>query len=354
MNHDFIYEALPTRVIFGQGKLQSLPQEVEKLGARKALVLSTPQQEAWARNVAELLGSSAAGVYSNATMHTPVEVSEEAVAYAKRVGADCVVALGGGSTTGLGKAIALRTGLPQIAVPTTYAGSEMTPILGETEKGVKTTQRQPVILPKTVIYDVDLSVTLPPALSATSGLNAMAHAVEALYAQNRNPVTSLMAEEGIAAFARSLPTIVQSPKDIEARSDALYGAWLCGICLASAGMALHHKLCHVLGGAFDLPHAETHAVMLPHTAAYNSVAAADAMQRVARALGSNDAATGLWELAGKLNAPRSLKQLGMPESGIDLATDLAMKNPYWNPRPLQAEAIRALIARAWAGEAPQP
>ncbi len=354
MNHDFIYEALPTRVIFGQGKLQSLPQEVEKLGARKALVLSTPQQEAWARNVAELLGSSAAGVYSNATMHTPVEVSEEAVAYAKRVGADCVVALGGGSTTGLGKAIALRTGLPQIAVPTTYAGSEMTPILGETEKGVKTTQRQPVILPKTVIYDVDLSVTLPPALSATSGLNAMAHAVEALYAQNRNPVTSLMAEEGIAAFARSLPTIVQSPKDIEARSDALYGAWLCGICLASAGMALHHKLCHVLGGAFDLPHAETHAVMLPHTAAYNSVAAADAMQRVARALGSNNAATGLWELAGKLNAPRSLKQLGMPESGIDLATDLAMKNPYWNPRPLQAEAIHALIARAWAGEAPQP
>lgn len=354
MNHDFIYEALPTRVIFGQGKLQSLPQEVEKLGARKALVLSTPQQEAWARNVAELLGSTAAGVYSNATMHTPVEVSEEAVAYAKRVGADCVVALGGGSTTGLGKAIALRTGLPQIAVPTTYAGSEMTPILGETEKGVKTTQRQPVILPKTVIYDVDLSITLPPALSATSGLNAMAHAVEALYAQNRNPVTSLMAEEGIAAFARSLPTIVQSPKDIEARSDALYGAWLCGICLASAGMALHHKLCHVLGGAFDLPHAETHAVMLPHTAAYNSVAAADAMQRVARALNSTDAATGLWELSGKLKAPQSLKQLGMPESGIDRATDLAMKNPYWNPRPLQAEAIRALIARAWAGEAPQP
>ena len=354
MNHDFIYEALPTRVIFGQGKLQSLPQEVEKLGARKALVLSTPQQEAWARNVAELLGSAAAGVYSNATMHTPVEVSEEAVAYAKRVGADCVVALGGGSTTGLGKAIALRTGLPQIAVPTTYAGSEMTPILGETEKGVKTTQRQPVILPKTVIYDVDLSITLPPALSATSGLNAMAHAVEALYAQNRNPVTSLMAEEGIAAFARSLPTIVQSPKDIEARSDALYGAWLCGICLASAGMALHHKLCHVLGGAFDLPHAETHAVMLPHTAAYNSVAAADAMQRVARALNSTDAATGLWELSGKLKAPQSLKQLGMPESGIDRATDLAMKNPYWNPRPLQAEAIRALIGRAWAGEAPQP
>lgn len=352
MNHDFIYEALPTRVVFGQGKLQSLPQEVERLGARRVLVLSTPQQEPWAQNVSELLGSVSAGVYSNATMHTPVEISEQAVAQVQRLEADCVVALGGGSTTGLGKAIALRTGLPQIAVPTTYAGSEMTPILGETENGVKTTKRLPVILPKTVIYDVDLSLTLPAALSATSGLNAMAHAVEALYAQDRNPVTSIMAEEGLAAFARALPTITQSPKDIEARSDALYGAWLCGICLASAGMALHHKLCHVLGGAFDLPHAQTHAVMLPHTAAYNSKAAADAMQRIARALNAPDAAQGLWDLAGKLGAPRSLKELGMPEAGIELATELALKNPYWNPRPLEADGIRKLLARAWAGEAP--
>ncbi|CAM5533920.1 maleylacetate reductase [Eoetvoesiella caeni] len=352
MNHDFIYEALPTRVIFGQGKLQSLPHEVERLGARRVLVLSTPQQEPWAQNVSELLGSVSAGIYSNATMHTPVEISEQAVAQVQRLEADCVVALGGGSTTGLGKAIALRTGLPQIAVPTTYAGSEMTPILGETENGVKTTKRLPVILPKTVIYDVDLSLTLPAALSATSGLNAMAHAVEALYAQDRNPVTSIMAEEGLAAFARALPTITQSPKDIEARSDALYGAWLCGICLASAGMALHHKLCHVLGGAFDLPHAQTHAVMLPHTAAYNSKAAADAMQRIARALNAPDAAQGLWDLAGKLGAPRSLKELGMPEAGIELATELALKNPYWNPRPLEADGIRKLLARAWAGEAP--
>lgn len=352
MSRDFIYEALPTRVVFGQGKVQNLPQEVERLGARRVLVLSTPQQEAWAQNVAELLGSVSAGTYSNATMHTPVEVSEEAVALAKRLDVDCVVALGGGSTTGLGKAIALRTGLPQIAVPTTYAGSEMTPILGETENGVKTTKRLPVILPKTVIYDVDLSLTLPPALSATSGLNAMAHAVEALYAQDNNPITSLMAEEGIAAFTRSLPTIVQAPQDIAARSEALYGAWLCGICLASAGMALHHKLCHVLGGTFDLPHAQTHAVMLPHTAAYNSIAAADAMQRAARALNAKDVASGLWDLAGKLHAPRSLKELGMPEAGIELATELALKNPYWNPRPLEADGIRQLLTRAWAGEAP--
>jgi alcohol dehydrogenase class IV len=180
----------------------------------------------------------------------------------------------------------------------------------------------------------------------------MAHAVEALYAQNRNPVTSLMAEEGITAFARSLPRIAQDATNLEARADALYGAWLCGICLGSAGMALHHKLCHVLGGTFNLPHAQTHAVMLPHTAAYNSLATPEAMQRIARALGSANAAHGLWDLAGVLGAPRSLKELGMPESGIEQATQLALKNPYWNPRPLQDEGIRNLITRAWAGEMP--
>ena len=354
MSHNFIYEALPTRVVFGQWKLKSLLQEVDRLGACRVLVLSTPQQESWAQNVSESLGSVAAGIYSNATMHTPVEISEEAVALAKRVKADCVVALGGGSTIGLGKAIALRTGLPQIAVPTTYAGSEMTPLLGETENGVKTTKRLPIILPKTVIYDVDLSLTLPPGLSVTSGLNAMAHAIEALYAQDRNPITSLMAEEGIAALARALPIITQLPRNIEARSDALYGAWLCGICLASAGMALHHKLCHVLGGTFDLPHAQTHAVMLPHTVAYNSLAAPDAMQRIARALSAIDAAGGLWDLAGTLVAPRSLRELGMPESGIERAVELTLKNSYWNPRPLEAKGIHKLLTSAWAGEVPQP
>jgi alcohol dehydrogenase class IV len=352
MNQNFVYEALPTRVVFGQGKLQDLPQEADRLGARRVLVLSTPGHASWASNVSELLGSASVGTYCHATMHTPVDISEKAVAHAQSLNADCVVSLGGGSTIGLGKAIALRTGLPQIAVPTTYAGSEMTPILGETENNVKTTKRLPVIQPKVVVYDVDLTLTLPIALSATSGLNAMAHAVEALYAQNRNPVTSLMAEEGITAFARSLPRIAQDATNLEARADALYGAWLCGICLGSAGMALHHKLCHVLGGTFNLPHAQTHAVMLPHTAAYNSLATPEAMQRIARALGSANAAHGLWDLAGVLGAPRSLKELGMPESGIEQATQLALKNPYWNPRPLQDEGIRNLITRAWAGEMP--
>jgi len=350
--HDFIYEALPTRVVFGDGTLAKLPAELERLGALRALVLSTPGQAASAENIAEQLGSICAGTYSQAVMHTPVDVSEKAVQHVQKLEADCLVAIGGGSTTGLGKAIALRTGLPQIVIPTTYAGSEMTSILGETRDGVKTTTRHPNIQPKIVIYDVGLTLGLPAAISATSGLNAMAHAIEGLYAQDRNPVISLMAEEGIAALARALPTIIHTPTDQKARSDALYGAWLCGICLGSAGMALHHKLCHVLGGAFDLPHAETHAVMLPHTVAYNTPGAPEAMVRAARALGSDNAAKGLWSLNAQLHVPSSLRELGMPEAGIDLAVQLALKNPYWNPRPLGEDGLRGLLRRAWAGEAP--
>ena len=353
MNHEFIYEALPTRVVFGDGKLAALPDEIQRLGASKALVLSTSAQANWAHQVVDVLGEKCVGIFSEAAMHTPVEVTEKAMKQVEALGADCIVGLGGGSTIGLGKAIALRTGLPQIAVPTTYAGSEMTPILGQTENGVKTTLRDAVVLPKSVIYDVSLTLSLPAALSATSGLNAMAHAVEALYAQDRNPIVSLMAEEGIAALAKALPGVVANPQDRQARAQAQYGAWLCGICLGSAGMALHHKLCHVLGGTFDLPHAETHAIMLPHTAAYNAPEAREAMHRAARALKADNVADGLWALAERVKAPRALKDIGMPESGIEQAVELALKNPYWNPRPLVRADIKALIQRAWAGEAPK-
>ncbi|CAM5372682.1 maleylacetate reductase [Eoetvoesiella caeni] len=354
MKHDFIYEALPTRVVFGEGKLAALPDEIKRLNASRALVLCTPNQLEWARQVAAVLGPECVGIFSQAAMHTPVEVTELAMEQVRQLNADSVIGLGGGSTIGLGKAIALRTGLPQVAVPTTYAGSEMTPILGQTENGVKTTQRTPIVLPKTVIYDVALTLSLPASLSATSGLNAMAHAVEALYAQNANPVVSLMAEEGIGALAQSLPNIIGDPSDRNARAQAQYGAWLCGICLGSAGMALHHKLCHVLGGRFNLPHAETHAIMLPHTAAYNAPHAAQAMQRAARALNAESVGDGLWTLARRIKAPQALRAIGLPEAGIEQATELAMKNPYWNPRPLDKEGIRALIRRAWAGEAPRP
>jgi alcohol dehydrogenase class IV len=299
----FVYNALPSRVIFGSGTLDRVAAEVDRLAVSRPLVLTTPQQAAAGRALITRIGNPAARLFSEAAMHTPVAITEKALAVLHAAGADGVVALGGGSTTGLGKAIALRTDVPQLVIPTTYAGSEMTPILGETKDGLKTTQRSPKILPETVVYDVDLTIGLPAALSATSGMNAIAHAVEALYAEDRNPIISFMAEESIAAMARALPRIVARPDDGTARADALYGAWLAGACLGSVGMALHHKLCHVLGGSFELPHPETHTVVLPHAAAYNASAAPDAMTRVAAALGASDAARGLRDLAARIGAP---------------------------------------------------
>jgi maleylacetate reductase len=230
----------------------------------------------------------------------------------------------------------------------------MTPIYGLTEDGVKKTGRDARVLPRTVVYDPELTLGLPVALSVTSGLNAIAHAAEGLYAHDGNPVLDLMAEEGIRALAAGLTRVAAAPSDVEARSDCLYGAWLCGTVLGQAGMALHHKLCHVLGGSLDLPHAETHAVMLPHTLAYNAPAAPVAMRRIARALGRPDASWGLHELAKELGAPTSLRELGVTAEALDRVTDLALTSPYANPRPLSREAIAGLLARAWSGAPPAP
>ena len=350
----FVYDALPSRVVFGPGTVIRLGEEAERLGIRQALVISTPMQREQAARVETELGSRFAAAFSGATMHTPVDVTERAMTVVRAEGIDGTVAIGGGSTIGLGKAIALRTDLPQIAVPTTYAGSEMTPILGETAGGKKTTQRSRKVLPETVIYDVDFTLTLPPGLSGTSGINAIAHAVEALYARDRNPIISLMAEEGIRALGRALPRIADAPQERGARADALYGAWLCGACLGSVGMSLHHKLCHTLGGTFDLPHAETHTVVLPHATAYNALAAPEAMAAIARALDRADPRLGLFELAGRVGAPRGLAEIGMPEDGLTRAAELALESPYWNPRALDHNRIRALLARPGAGDAPIP
>ena len=240
---EFVFNGQPSRVVFGAGSLVHLEREIEHLGARRALVLSTPEQAHQAQMVADRLGSRAAGIFPRAVMHVPIETAREAREEARRLGADCAVAIGGGSTVGLGKAIALESGLPILAIPTTYAGSEMTPIYGITEAGLKKTGRDARVLPRTVIYDPELSLSLPVVMSVTSGLNAIAHAAEGLYAQDSNPVMDLMAEEGIRALAHALPLVRQQCHDMDARGDALYGAWLCGAVLGNVGMALHHKLC---------------------------------------------------------------------------------------------------------------
>lgn len=349
----FVYNGNPARVVFGHGTIARLPEEADRLRARRILVLSTPEQAAQASDIAQRLGSRVVATYSKAQMHTPVEVTEDAMRFVGDHAADALLSIGGGSTTGLGKAIAFRTDLPQIVVPTTYAGSEATPILGETEGGRKVTKSDPRILPEVIVYDVDLTLTLPVALSVTSGINAVAHAVEALYANEANPIISLMAEEGISALVRALPHIHAEPGNKDARADALYGAWLCGICLGSVGMALHHKLCHTLGGMFNLPHAPMHTAVLPHAVAYNASATPAAMARLGRALGVNDPASGLFSLAKRLGASMSLKDLGMPDDSVAAAVEQAMSNAYWNPQELESQGLADLLQRAFRGDAPR-
>jgi maleylacetate reductase len=340
------------RVLFGAGVRHSLADEVSRLGCSRALILSTPPQSSSALDIAAHLGALSAGVFSKAAMHTPTGVSEEAVQHAREVNADCVVAIGGGSTTGLGKAIALRTGLPQIVIPTTYAGSEATPILGQTESGVKTTLTDEKVLPDVILYDPELVVTLPVGMTITSALNAMAHAAEALYARDKDTDSTKLAIDGLRSFTTALPDVLWAPDDIAARQETLRGAWACGAVLGRVGMALHHKLCHTLGGTFDLSHADTHAIVLPHAVHFNEQAVPELLKPIRDLLGGASSGISLWRFANELGAPMSLKTLGLAERDLDRATELALEKPYWNPREITSDGIRDLLQSAWEGTAP--
>ncbi|MEE3850936.1 maleylacetate reductase [Gordonia sp. LSe1-13] len=352
MDH-FLYEALPMRVRFGDNSLEELPAELGALGASTALVLTTPQQADLGEQVNGLLGRAGAGVYPHAAMHVPVATVTAAREHAARVGADALICAGGGSTTGLGKAIALDSDLPIIAVPTTYAGSEMTPIWGMTEESVKRTGRNLRVLPRSVVYDPTLTVGLPVGISVTSGLNAVAHAVEALYAPDASPVLSLMAAEGVAKMLKALPRIAGDPADATGRSDALYAAWLCGAVLGATTMGLHHKLCHILGGTFDLPHAETHAIVLPYVMAFNLQSSPDALRAMEKATGSDSPATAVRKLERSLDVPPSLAAIGMPEDGIDEVVRQAVDAPYSNPRPVTESDLVGLLEAAFCGSEPE-
>ena len=340
------------RVRFGAGARRELGDEIRELGHSRALILSTPEQAESAEAFAEELGELAAGVFAGAAMHTPVAVSEEATERARKTEADCVVSVGGGSATGLGKAVALRAGVPLIAVPTTCAGSEATPILGQTEGGRKVTHSDPRVRPVAIVYDPELLLTLPVPATVASGLNAIAHAAEALYARDRNPVAAALAEEGLKAFRSGLPRTIAAPGDVYARGETLYGAWLCGTVLGQVGMALHHKLCHALGGGFDLPHAETHAVVLPHAIAFNAAAVPELLAPVTEIFGGPSPGRALRAFAEESGAPLSLGELGLGRDDLDRAADLAVEKPYWNPRPVDWKGVRALLQAAWEGAPP--
>lgn len=340
------------RVLFGPGIRNVLADEVRSLGCTRALILSTPAQSSSALDVAATLNGMSAGVFSRAVMHTPVVITEEAVRHAKDLSADCLIAIGGGSTTGLAKAIAYRTDLPQIVIPTTYAGSEATPILGQTEDGEKTTLTDHKVLPEVVLYDPELIVSLPVEMTVNSALNAMAHAVEALYARDRTDGSTQLALDGLGDFVKALPNVMSDPSDLAARETTQRGAWACGAVLGQVGMALHHKLCHVLGGSFDLPHAETHAIILPHAIQFNTEAARGELAPVATLLDHTSPGQALWNFAKSLGAPTALRDLGLSHDDLDKAAQIATRNPYWNPREITETGIRELLENAWHGRTP--
>jgi maleylacetate reductase len=349
----FSYTAQPMRVVFGQG-LQPLREQVRELGVSRAVVISTPGRTALARKVADTIGSAVIDVLAEAVMHVPVAVVDQSERRCRNLGCDGYVAVGGGSAIGLAKALALRTGSPVIAIPTTYAGSEMTPLWGVTENRVKTTGRDAAVLPRAVLYHPTLTLDLPVSISIASGMNAIAHAMEGLYAPDRSPIVSLMAREGARAVAAALPRIVGNPHDLGARREALYGAWLCGAVLGATTMSLQHTLCHVLGGTFNLPHAQTHAIVLPHVMAFNAPYAPDMVEGLTGVFGDGDPWTALWRLQQRLPMPMALSDLGLRRGDPTEVARQVTATPHDNPRPITAADVYTVLTQAWTGQQPDP
>ena len=349
---EFVYNQDPIRIVFGAGTIAQLREELERLKVNRPLFIATPGRKADAEKAASTLYGMTRAIHAEAVMHVPVETIAAAANAAKAHNADSIVAFGGGSALDTSKAVGLELSLPVVAVATTYGGAEVTPFYGYTEGGIKKGKKDRKMLPKTVIYDPVLSVSLPSRVSGPSGINAIAHCVEGLYAREANPIMSLLAAEGIRTMARSLPIVVRAPENIEARTDALYGACLAGLVLGSVGMAVHHNISHVLGGTFRLNHANAHTVVLPHAVAFNRDAAPEAMRTIADALGAKDPARGIYDLEVKIGAPTSLKEIGMPADGLDRAAKTVVEHAYYNPRPVDFEGIRQLLENAYKGLKP--
>jgi maleylacetate reductase len=348
----FVYEALPGRVVFGAGSFDQVPDEIERLQGTRVLLIADRSGEAWADQLAAALGRAVGGRIDDVRAHVPVERAAAAVALGRGSNANLVVTVGGGSATGLGKAVALELPVRILAVPTTYAGSEMTPIWGLTEGARKTTGRDPRVQPRTVVYDPVLTLSLPPHVAGPSGMNALAHCAEALYAAGANPITSLMAEKGMRILACGLPRIVAAPDDLDARGEVLTGAYLAGASFAAAGSSIHHKICHVLGGAYDLPHAEMHTVILPQALAFVAPRVPAAIARMAAALGEDDVPGAVFDLATRIGAPTALRDIGMPADRLGEAADLIVDAAQDGPIEVTVPGIRALLDAAFRGRRP--
>lgn len=352
MNLRFKHTTLGQRVVFGSHKAaEHLAAEVARLDARRVMMVAAEPEQMIAQQVAAEI--DVALEYSDVVMHVPIEVAKRARAAAEAASIDLIVSVGGGSTTGLSKAIALTNDLPIIAVPTTYAGSEATNVWGLTENERKTTGVDDRVLPQVVIYDAALTVSLPVEMSIASGLNGMAHCIDSLWGPHADPINAAMATEGIRALNSGLPQIMDDLQGIEGREKALYGAYLSAVAFASAGSGLHHKICHVLGGTFNLPHAQTHATVLPYVLGFNAPEAPEAADRIAAAFGSDNAIEGLQTLRNRVSAPKALKDYGFTAEGIPTAVDLVLGVvPANNPRQATKANLTALLQAALTGSDP--
>lgn len=349
---EFTRDDIPGRVVFGAGSRRQVADEVDRHGAARVLVVASPAEDALADELSALLGDRVVGRFADVVQHVPIAKAHDARAMVRDTGADLVLTIGGGSATGFGKAIALEIDIVQIAVPTTYAGSEMTTIWGLTDGDHKMTGKDPRVKPDVVIYDPELTLSLPPSIAGPSGMNALAHCVEALYGPGADPVTSVLAVEGVRALAASLPTVCRAPDDLDARTTALFGAHLAGVSLATGGTALHHKTCHVLGGMFNLNHGDMNAVVLGHALAYNAPAIPDIMDRLGVVLEVDDAAGAMFDLARAIGAPTDLSSIGMPEDGLDEAARRVVVDAAANVRPPEFTGIRSMLDDAFHGRRP--
>jgi alcohol dehydrogenase class IV len=349
----FVHDNLSQRVCFGSGEAAAhLATEVTDLNASRVMLIASKREMDIADGITKDL--PVAIRHDNVVMHVPVELAERARDAATRANVDALVSVGGGSATGLAKAIALTTGLPVVAVPTTYAGSEATAVWGLTEGSRKTTGTDPRVLPKVIVYDATLTLTLPVPISVASGLNALAHCVDAMWAPKADPINAAFAAEGIRSLAAGLPRVVTDPFDLNGREMALYASYLSAVAFASAGSALHHKICHVLGGAYNLPHAQTHAIVLPYVLAFNGPAAPEAEHRIAAAFGTNRAIDGLEDLRRELGAPHALRDYGFAEDAIPEAAEAILPAvPPGNPRPVTVADLERLLRAAWSGTDPR-
>jgi alcohol dehydrogenase class IV len=347
----FTHEWLRQRVRFATGEAASaVAEEVRRLGAARVMAVASDP----ARAEPVLAAVPVAVWYADVVMHVPVVQAERARAVATEHGADALVCLGGGSATGLAKAVALTTGLPVVAVPTTYAGSEATDVWGLTDAGRKTTGVDRRVLPRAVVYDATLTLGLPVPTSVASGLNALAHCVDALWGPRVDPIDRVLALEGARTLRAGLPRVVEEPLDLPGREQTLYGAHLAAVAFASAGSGLHHKICHVLGGRFGLPHAETHAVVLPYVLALNAPAVPDLDRRLGEALGAGSGREAVWSLVEELGAPRSLRELGLGADDLATAVPAILEAaPADNPTPVTADSIESLLRAAWDGRRPE-